>query len=305
MVESKLARAEKRLLKREHDGMVVVAGRNREIFEKQSVPQLAPRRLKGKPDADLGRVTTGSVAGLGRDLAREGAHLVMAGQQKAWRYLWEACLALGWNFRVQEVAYERDTSPDRWRRCEMVGAFSYMLLAEHLGACDTAADIGVVMAENSRDNACSDWLQSTGMLAFMATVYEEWTGRGLGIDSSKLLPMGRYEELLSPNCVGAEYEAALTWACTERLDQAKYWSQRTFGPLSPPFTVLPIELVMWQRLRKRQGLEVSTFGHPFLEGPLAVLEPPIPEDPSEMWPCVERAIPHLREYLKGSRFEGR
>jgi len=63
---------------------------------------------------------------------------------------------------------------------------------------------------------------------------------------------------------------------------------------------LPIELVMWLRYRRVSGLDCATLGHPLLESPLAVLDPPaFAETASNALTLLEQGMPKLRAYLEG------
>ena len=141
------------------------------------------------------------------------------------------------------------------------------------------------------------WTTSTPALTFQARLFELTTGERLELDWSKLLPLGRYAELLDPELAGDAYGNALEWACAEHLLGAR--PNRSLNPcVSDGFAPMPIELMTWLRYRRSSGLDHSTQGHPLLETALATLDPPSADGSQlEDLELLELSAPHLQAYL--------
>lgn len=262
--------------------------------------------IEGAPDPQTGRKLAGFTNSLAILMPIEGAYGVISSDPQGWRYLWEATEAAAWDFRIQAVAYERDTRPERMLNAGIVVDFGKLLLAAHIGTPSAAADIAGILGLVSREDRCSHWALSASGLTFEARVYELVTGRPLDIDWTKLPALGGYEALLSPACVGAAFEQARDWACAEHMAQSVVRKKLPYPPFEGvPSRAMPLELILWLKVRKRAGLEHDPGDHPLLRSPLAELEPNIPSTPTPLWKYIEQALPHIRAYLRGSRFEDR
>lgn len=127
----------------------------------------------------------------------------------------------------------------------------------------------------SHDSPCSHWAISTGALPFIVRLSEQFTEQQLDIDWRKLPALSGYEALLDPELKGERYRAAWDWACREHIAQSKP-SKKGFMPFAAAVLApLPVELVIWLKMRRRAELEHGTHGHALLESFLATLDPPL------------------------------
>jgi hypothetical protein len=290
-------KAEKSFLKRERDRLQAWPAPEMKAYFDEGEEALR-RMIKQAPSPAHGRKCASHFANLCDLLTNEGLTLLFNDSPSGWQRLHEAQRLRLWEARIQEHAFQLDTTPDRFRRGFSVSAFPASLLSLHLGAHDTAeAIMGRVVAE-SHDSLCNYWRASTPSLAFMARLFQLSSGVKLDIVWGKLLPMGRYEELLSPDLDGARYASVLDWACTEHIAQTK--GQKSFLPfVAHGFGPFPIELVMCLRYRRASGFECATLSHPLLESPLAVLDPPpFVETPTKALTLLAQSMPHVRAYLE-------
>ncbi len=223
---------------------------------------------------------------------------ILDGAADGWAKMHDAMDFHEWWSLVAEEAYQRDTRPSRVRFHVFVETFSMVLLAVHLGHESAANAFLKAIASQDQDDSCDNWRLSTGALAFQLRLYERWTGKAAGLNWAKLPPLGRYENLFSSACIGAQFREDLAWVCEEHILQTRS-TERYYPPFKTgTFRIMPIEIIMWLRWRRREGLEVATDGHPLLESPLAVLDiPAVSETVSEHRALLERAIPQLRAFL--------
>ena len=252
-----------------------------------------------EPSASSGRELIVQAGAVTNWLEGNGFGRVWRGDPGGWDGVHDFLEYLHWEALMFEETYQRDTNPGRFRFHLTVRVFSEVLLALHLdrrNVADAFLLSGVREVHEKKDV----WRYSTGAPAFQVRLYELWTGERSGLDWSKLPPLGPYEPLLEPSCVGDRYRESLAWACAEHIAQTRDSNKRT-----PPFTIgafryLPIELILWRRFRERAGLETDTDEHPLLESPVASLSPPArSQQPSRWRTALDRAIPHLRAYLRG------
>jgi hypothetical protein len=219
------------------------------------------------------------------------------GRTEGFQLLHEAQVFAYWQARVYEAAFERDMAPDRFRRGLSSHDFCACLLAWHLGATKTAAVIMQRLVAQTHDRA-DFWRASTGAQRFMARLYEQATKTELDIDWDRLPQFEGYEVLLDPELKGRDYSAVLEWACTEHIAQSRQSKKTAFPFATAIYAPMPIELLTWLKLRRRDGLEHGTHGHPLLESTLALLDPPPPSgSKSELLTLFERGIPHMQAYL--------
>lgn len=251
-------------------------------------------------NAQVGRQFPGDAGGLVQLLFAEGIRDLFEGRVSGFQRLREAQAFEYWQALVFEAAFERDTTPDRFRRGFSVTSVGSCLLALHLGSVRTAQAIALRIAAETHDPACNRFLASTGAVTFQARLIELIAQQPLNLDWTKLPPLGRYEDLLDPTRDGERYLADLEWGCQEHLNQSRESKRVVFPFAFAVFAPLPIELVMWLVWRRKLGLEHGTHGHPLLESPLASLDPaPSSEPPSELMGLLEQGIPHMQAYLAG------
>ncbi|HYQ02763.1 MAG TPA: hypothetical protein VER96_29030 [Polyangiaceae bacterium] len=291
-------RAEKNLLKRERDLVLAWPAPEVKAYFAEGEESLKAM-LKQAPSPANGRKCASHFANLQDLLTNEGLSLLFNESPSGWQRLHEAQRLRLWEARIQEHAFQLDKTPDRFRRALSVGSFPASLLSLHLGARDTAEAIMGRLVAESHDSHCNYWRASTPSLAFMARLFELLSGTKLDIVWGKLLPMGRYEELLLPDLDGERYASALDWACTEHIAQTRM-TQKQFLPfVTHGFAPLPIELVMCLRYRRASGFECATLGHPLLQSPLATLDPPgFVETPCKALTLLAQSMPHVRAYLE-------
>ncbi|HWO13720.1 MAG TPA: hypothetical protein VNN80_29660 [Polyangiaceae bacterium] len=226
---------------------------------------------------------------------------ILRGDPDGWDVMHDYLEYQHWGTLMFEEIYQRDTRPDPHRLRLTIRAFSEVLLALHLGRRPAADATLLRLSREAREKECRHWKHSTGALAFQVRLYELWTGRDADFDMGKLPPLGEYEQLLDPTCVGERYRASLAWACAEHIAQTVDTKKRC-----PPFNIglfrtLPMEIVLWQRYRERLGLDAETDQHPLLESPLALrTPPPRSAPPSALRTLLNRAIPHMDAYLRES-----
>jgi hypothetical protein len=258
------------------------------------------RLVSESPSAAVGRKLPAVAGSLHDTLCAEAMRALFAARAEGFALLRDAQVFAYWEAVIYEAAFQRDLAPDRFRRGSSVRSFGRCLLAAHLGAEKAADAIMRRLIAESHDSSCSDWAISTGALPFMVRLYEQVTQQQLDIDRRKLPALGGYEALLEPELMGERYRAALDWACKEHIAQSKP-SKRGFMPFAAAVIApLPVELVVWLKMRRRAGLEHETHGHALLESFMATLDPPLAQAPrAEIVSIYERGEPHLLAYLNG------
>ena len=189
-------------------------------------------RLVGQPPtAAAGRRIPAVASSLRTLLLAEGIRSLFEGQPGGFAKLQEAQTFEYWEARVYEHAFQRDQTPDRFRRGLQVVSFGDCLLALHVGASDTADAIMRRLVSESFDSSCNDWAASTEAITFQAHLYEEVTRQKLEINWSKLPQLQGYRTLLNPELKGADLSRALDWACVQHMEQAQ--SQEPTGKFMP------------------------------------------------------------------------
>lgn len=228
----------------------------------------------------------------------EGIVAVIENSTNRWKYI-----DLGLRFAVCDVQIAFGNYLDR--RLPKRGALSdveYPLVlagAIALGHNVFADWFGEILVESylSGKGAFRDW-KWTPLYPFVTELYARWRG----IDVSKHLvhrSLDAYSGLLEYWDNPEKLTSSMVDACNYHCSHIKPTERDITEFEKPPYTVFPVEIVAYQRIRHELGMPTLGLDHPILNTPLAhVPEKIVPIND----PVLERVVAFIRQQFPSVKF---